>query len=722
MGAITTLKQNNKPWTLTWKASGRYPIVADRIFATLADAQSYVNDTSATASATGGLVLSVINDPVAKNNGVYYVKSVANTDPKYGAILDKGTLVKVGGAETETAENYSAAITLSQTLVTGQLIKVANSQTITTGEGESQVSTTYKAGFYIVETPGTISALDTSTGASDEVGALKIRVDALEGNRVLNTDFATYKTEVTNNLAAKADATALTTHTTDTTIHVTAEDKAKWNNAESNANAKLAEELAKLPSMYDAKGDAGKAQTAAQNYADSTVSTAVGAYAAEGVEASGLRKEIAAAEAAAKSHADSAAATAKSEAISAAGSAASGLLDAYKTEVSTTYATKGEQTALETTLTGEINKKANSADVYVKGDVDSAIATAKGEAISAANSYADGLAKNYDAAGAAATAEANAKAYVDGIVGDVTGEDGVVTKGLNSRIADLEAIDHDKLAADASAAAVATVLDGAPEKFDTLKEVAQWIADSESAATAADLVTRVKALEDIDHDAYKAADTALETSLKGYVDGKDTAMDTRVKVLEGRDVYVKSDVDAAIADAKKAGTDAAGALDAYKPVIEQKVEDAKAAAIAKAAEDAAKMLESYYTKTEVDGLVAGAKTYADGLKTAIDEVIEENEKVTSEALTDLDTRVKVIEDQDVYVEETVNQAIADAKQAGTDAAAALETYKGVVTESLADNSEADQLYAKTYTDLLFASFQFATTGDIDGIFATKTEA
>lgn len=712
MGAITTLKQNNKPWTLTWKASGRYPIVADRIFATLADAQAYVDDKSATASATGGLLLSVINDAVAKNNGVYYVKSVANTDPKYGALLDKGVLVKVGGAETEVAATYSAAVTLSNTLVVGQLIKVSGEEIV---DGQ-----TYKAGFYIVNAPGSISALDTSTGASDEIGALTNRVTTLEGNRVLNTDFATYKTEVTNGLAAKADATALSTHTTDTTIHVTAEDKAKWNNAESNANAKLAEELAKLPSMYDAKGAAATAQTAAQNYADTAVNTAVGAYAAEGVEASGLRKEIAAAEAAAKSHADSVAATAKAEAISEAGTAASGALNAYKTEVGNTYATKGEQTALETSLTTEINKKANSADVYVKGDVDSAIATAKAEAISDANAYADGLADNYDAAGSAATAEQNAKAYVDGIVGDVTGEGGVVTKGLDSRIADLEAIDHEKLASDASAAAVATILDNAPESFDTLKEVADWIANNDHADDVAGLMTDVENLKKINHDAYKAADTALETSLKGYVDGKDSAMDARVDVLEGHDVYVKDTVDAAIADAKKAGTDAAAALDTYKPVIEQKVDDAKDAAIAKAAEDAAAMLESYYTKTEVDGLVAGAKTYADGLKTAIDGVIEENERVTSEALTDLDTRVNTIEAQDVYVKDTVDAAIADAKKAGTDAAAALDTYKGVVTEALADNSEADQAYAKTYTDLLFASFQFAQNTDIDSLFSSNS--
>ena len=204
MGAITTLKQNNKPWTLTWKASGRYPIVADRIFATLADAQAYVDDVSATASATGGLIISVINDETAKNNGVYYVKSVANTDPKYGDIADKGILVKVGGSETEIAESYSKAVELSSTLVMGQLIKVTGTETV----GDN----TYKAGFYIVETPGTISALDTSTGASDEIGALAGRVTALEGNRVLTSDLETYKGEVSGALDLKVDSSDLETY------------------------------------------------------------------------------------------------------------------------------------------------------------------------------------------------------------------------------------------------------------------------------------------------------------------------------------------------------------------------------------------------------------------------------------------------------------------------------------------------------------------------------
>lgn len=114
-----------------------------------------------------------------------------------------------------------------------------------------------------------------------------------------------------------------------------------------------------------------------------------------------------------------------------------------------------------------------------------------------AKDYADGLAKNYDTAGTAAG----------------------LNSAMDARVRVLEAIDHDQLAADASAAAVAAVVDGAPEKFDTLKEIAQWIANSESADSAADLVTRVTNLEAIDHDAYVTADETTLASAKSYADG-----------------------------------------------------------------------------------------------------------------------------------------------------------------------------------------------------------
>lgn len=93
----------------------------------------------------------------------------------------------------------------------------------------------------------------------------------------------------------------------------------------------------------------------------------------------------------------------------------------------------------------------------------------------------------------------------------------VIDQDFEDRIADLEAIDHDQLAKDASAAAVATVLDGAPEKFNTLKEIAAWIAEADTAEDAASLVTRVSALEAIDHDAYVDADAELKEALEGKI-------------------------------------------------------------------------------------------------------------------------------------------------------------------------------------------------------------
>jgi hypothetical protein len=236
------------------------------------------------------------------------------------------------------------------------------------------------------------------------------------------------------------------------------------------------------------------------------------------------------------------------------------------------------------------------------------------------------------AAGAAAQALADAKTYADGLK---TAIDGVIAENervtsealtsLDGRVTELEAIDHEKLAADASAAAVATVLDGAPEKFDTLKEVAQWIADSETAANAADLVTRVKALEDIDHDAYVAADTALETSLKAYAEG--LVMVDGVAKFETAGV-AEGLVNNLANGAVKTNTEAIAVINGEG---EGSIAKAKADAIAQAKLDAAETLKSYYTKEDVDGLVDAlngnidsaqaaaesyAKTYTDALFTS----------------------------------------------------------------------------------------------------------
>ena len=119
----------------------------------------------------------------------------------------KAELKPVGaGAGTEIADNYSAAKLLSNDLVVGQLIKVTNDEEIDVS-GDSEDSDlekiTYKSGFYIVDAPGSISALDTSTGASDEIGAILTRIAALESDKVAKSDFETYQGTVTDALAGK---------------------------------------------------------------------------------------------------------------------------------------------------------------------------------------------------------------------------------------------------------------------------------------------------------------------------------------------------------------------------------------------------------------------------------------------------------------------------------------------------------------------------------------
>ena len=86
---------------------------------------------------------------------------------------------EIGGTETKTADDYSKAVELSKNLVVGQLIKVEKEYIENAGESDEVI---YQKGFYIVEGSGIISALSTSTGSDDEIGALSSRVTTLEGS------------------------------------------------------------------------------------------------------------------------------------------------------------------------------------------------------------------------------------------------------------------------------------------------------------------------------------------------------------------------------------------------------------------------------------------------------------------------------------------------------------------------------------------------------------
>jgi len=97
MAEYKTDVQVNYGFGLSFEATGKAPVVAKRIWETLADAQAYVD--TATDTAIAGLVLTVINDTDASNNGVYFVKSIGGMPTTTGeGGTTKGVLVKLGSA------------------------------------------------------------------------------------------------------------------------------------------------------------------------------------------------------------------------------------------------------------------------------------------------------------------------------------------------------------------------------------------------------------------------------------------------------------------------------------------------------------------------------------------------------------------------------------------------------------------------------------------------
>ena len=252
-------------------------------------------------------------------------------------------------------------------------------------------------------------------------------------------------------------------------------------------------------------------------------------------------------------------------------------------------------------------------DAAVVGQYVSSVSEADGK-ISVTRAALPDYTEVYDAKGAAASALVDAKAYTDSKVDgkfDAAGTAAGLNNAMDARVTALEAIDHEKLASDASADAVAKVLDGAPESFDTLKEVAAWIADNSHASTVAELVTDVNNLKNIDHNAYVAADEATLASAKSYADGLAVNYDA------------KGSAATALADAKTYVDDKVdGKFDAIGSAATAKTE-----AIAQAKLDAAEALTNYYkksetySKAEVDNLLstnssgdrAYAKQYTDEL-------------------------------------------------------------------------------------------------------------
>ena len=102
-------------YAVTLAPAGKFPIVGDRIFATLAEAQAYVDKEKGTA--IPGIYLSVITD--GDNNGAYWVAQAAGYDGATSGILQKmgegGGSSGGGGGEVtfSLASNTTDAVSLT---------------------------------------------------------------------------------------------------------------------------------------------------------------------------------------------------------------------------------------------------------------------------------------------------------------------------------------------------------------------------------------------------------------------------------------------------------------------------------------------------------------------------------------------------------------------------------------------------------------------------------
>ena len=109
-------------WPLTFQMTGKFPLLAKRIFPTYAAAEAYINDLNDTA--IPGIILTVVEDTTESNNGAYFVKSVKTSEGG-----DNGLLVKMGSetvsdlqALTQRVENLEGKV-FKVVLTTGQFGK-----------------------------------------------------------------------------------------------------------------------------------------------------------------------------------------------------------------------------------------------------------------------------------------------------------------------------------------------------------------------------------------------------------------------------------------------------------------------------------------------------------------------------------------------------------------------------------------------------------------------
>lgn len=183
------------PTGLTYSRNTKDPLQSKIVWNSLSEASSYVNNPDETAYI--GMTLAVINDEVAKNNGLWYVEAIGTKSNPTA-----GVLKKVGSNEVLTAANYTEAVELAKTALVGTLIKVAAS------EGSTEDSNFHAAGFYIVSVSGSepsILMLSTTSGEAMDLDAVIVALSDLQSTVATKANAADVYTKTEANGAFVKD-------------------------------------------------------------------------------------------------------------------------------------------------------------------------------------------------------------------------------------------------------------------------------------------------------------------------------------------------------------------------------------------------------------------------------------------------------------------------------------------------------------------------------------
>ena len=239
-------------------------------------------------------------------------------------------------------------------------------------------------------------------------------------------------------------------------------------------------------------------------------------------------------------------------------------------------------------------------------------------ALKSAKDYADSLASNYDAAGAAATAEANAKAYADGKDASIQAAQAAAEAAASAAsVADGKAV-----VAQGEVDALETYVGVIPEgatATSVIGYIQEKTAGIASEGAMNELSGRVGVVEGkvatIEGDYLKGAD---KTALEGQISAVQGAVDTEKSRAEGIEAGLRTDVDAIKADYLKA---------ADKTALQNSIDGV--------AEDVAEIVADYLKaadKTELEGKIA---LKAD--QTALDGEIDRAKKAEADLQTQINT-------------------------------------------------------------------------------------